>query len=824
MTRNYCQFVINNPLKLLLLVLSLTALAAAWLVVAKPLRLDTNFTSLLPGDIPCVVESERVSRLLGSTDYLIVAVKSPVAGDNQAFIEALFPKIQALPEVTWAAITEDKSFFRERFALYLDTPDLEEIVDRARARVEYEKERANPFFTSLEEEDPPDISMDDILQKYRERLAKQGVKGILRASGEQEADSLASLKPGQKDYFASADGTIYSLMARTARSSADLDFTRGLVEKVNNLIIEADPHRNGEMVAEVVGSFRNRDREFSSIISDIFSSFAFSFALILVVIVAYFRRARAILLVLLPLISGIIWTVALTALILGRLNIVTALIFAVLLGLGIDFGVHMSMRYLEERSRASSLVDSLHRAIARTGRAMLIAGITTAGAMAVLMCSRFKGFSEFGLITVMGILLCLAAYLLMLPPLAVLMERLSVPDNWRLRISPPDATTTIIARPGPKALMFGGTLLAVTLLAAFAAPRLAFEYNFRNLKGADVSTNIHYGKSIGGGTSPVVALLPTAEDARDLSRHLEQIVNNEISAPVPLRRVFSLYSFVPSDQERKIGLLLELRGYIDRGLQLGTIDDLTRKRLVDVRKWTEVQQFGVGDLPDWVLDKFREKDGTLGRMVYLDSGRDDYRVDEIAEFYDHYGAITLPDQRQVHPTSTGFILVEVIRAVQQDGVFMLFGAMTVVFLILLVDFRSIRRAVFVFLPLAVGLLWTAGIMVVFDIKIGLYNMLVLPLLLGVGIDSAVHLYHAYLERGPGSLGYVMKTTGMAIVISSLTTAAGFLGLIVVSHSGLRSIGILAEIGILACLAGTLLTMPLMIMMQEAARSHAGKDI
>ena len=69
--------------------------AATWLLVFEPLKLDTNFTTLLPDDLPCVVESRRVSKLVGSTDHLIIAIESPVAEDN-----AIAARIASILEAT----------------------------------------------------------------------------------------------------------------------------------------------------------------------------------------------------------------------------------------------------------------------------------------------------------------------------------------------------------------------------------------------------------------------------------------------------------------------------------------------------------------------------------------------------------------------------------------------------------------------------------------------------------------------------------------------------------------------------------------------------
>ena len=813
----FLRFVIANPALILLAVLFITVGSGTWLFVCRPLSLDTNFTTLLPQDLPCVMESHRISKSIGSTDYLTVSVESPVPEDNRAFIEDIVPRLQAMPEITWVTVNENKEFFRDRLLLYMEVDDLKNVVKRAKNRVDYEKKIANPFYISLDDEKPPDISFDDIMEKYRLRLRKQGVRGLIKEkhkdSGKEENNKEKKFEKG--DYLASPDGTVFTVMARTMNNSTDMEFTRSLVKKTQRIIEENNPRRNPKMRAEVVGAFRNRFREFNNILGDIFSSLGVSLGLILLIIVVYFRRVRAVALIFIPLVVGIIWTVSLTAVTLGRLNMVTALIFAVLLGLGIDFGVHMSMRYLDERARKKSLEESLRLALTKTGKAILTAGLTTAGALAVLILAKFKGFSEFGIIAMMGILLCLLSYTLLLPAMAVAMEKISVPKPWRKReLSPAKEFRPISTSPAKLGIALG-LIAALAGASVWGVTRIKFEYNFRNLRGKNVSTTIRYGKTLGQGTSPVVALMPTPEDARILTRHLDLIAQGEVSHPLPLRKSYSIFSFVPDNQPQKIKLLGELNGYVNDALKLKKLKESVRERLKEIQIWTEASEFGIDDLPEWVLAKFREKDGTVGRMVYLDPGIDELHVDKIAAFYDEYGEIEIPGKGVVRPSAPSFILVEVVRAVKKDGILMTIVATGVVLLLLLIDLRSIRKALFVFVPLLVGLLWTGGLMSLLGIRVGLYNMLVLPTLLGVGIDASVHLYHSYTEHGPGSLLQSLKTTGVAIFIAASTTGVGFVGMTIVNHRGLRSIGIMAIIGIGACLAGAMTTLPLMLALKES---------
>lgn len=832
--KRYISLAIRRAWTITLAFVLLAAVAGYWLFAYSPLKLDTDFTTLLPDDLPCVIESRRVSKLIGSTDYLIVAVDSPNVEDNLAFIDDMARKLATLPELEWVSVKQDRSYFRDRRLLYMDKEDLKHIVKRAQARLDYEKKIRNPFYISLDDEQPPDIDFADIMEKYRLLYEKRGAHGIIKPKDSEPATPhKGTTKSDAKDHSEPAvdltdrmstnGGRIMSVIARPSKPALDMEFGRALVEKTQKLINENNPHRNPEMKVQVAGAYRNRYREYENVVGDIYSSLGLAVSLILLIIIVFFRRVRSAALIFIPLIIGIIFTVALTALTLGRLNMTTALIFAVLLGLGIDFGVHMSVRYLDERARGKSLYDSLALAIIKTGRAIVTAGLTTAGGLAVLILAQFKGFAEFGIIATMGICTCLLVYILLLPAMAALFERASVPKPWRKRagdsrqeIGPPCSTHPWKLGLG-FVVVFGLAALGLALI-----PQVSFEYNFKNLRGKKVSASIRYGKSLGQHNSPIVAVMPTPDDAKTLTRHLEEIIDKDEQDTNLLRRAYSLFSLIPDEQEEKLALLTQLRGHVDKALELGKLKKSTQSRLEEIRRWTETGAITIDELPSWVLQNFTEKDGTIGRMVYIYPRVDEWKIDQMEKFYEVYGTIDVPGKGAIRPAASGFIMVEVVRAVQQDGLRMTLAAIVVVFLLLLIDLRSPKKALVVFAPIIIGATWMASIMAFFDIRIGLYNMLVLPTLLGIGIDSSVHLYHAYKEHGPGSLPYVLRTTGVAIAIAAATTAVGFAGMLVVSHAGLKTIGILAIIGIATILLSTLIVLPLSLSFMESRASKKEK--
>jgi len=100
-----------------------------------------------------------------------------------------------------------------------------------------------------------------------------------------------------------------------------------------------------------------------------------------------------------------------------------------------------------------------------------------------------------------------------------------------------------------------------------------------------------------------------------------------------------------------------------------------------------------------------------------------------------------------------------------------------------------------------------GAMVLFDLQINLFNAVVLPTVLGVGIDNAVHIQHAYCRLGRGSVPRVVATSGRAALLSSATTGIGFGAAITAHHLGIQQMGLLAVLGIGCTFAATTVIFP-----------------
>jgi hypothetical protein len=108
-------------------------------------------------------------------------------------------------------------------------------------------------------------------------------------------------------------------------------------------------------------------------------------------------------------------------------------------------------------------------------------------------------------------------------------------------------------------------------------------------------------------------------------------------------------------------------------------------------------------------------------------------------------------------------------------------------------------------PPALGILLLFGIMGWAGVRLNIFNMVILPAIIGIGVDNGIHILHRLEEEQ--DLARVMRTTGRAAAITTLTTMLGFSGMLSASMGGLESLGIVATLGFGACLLATFAALP-----------------
>jgi predicted RND superfamily exporter protein len=770
----------ERPWRVLALFLLLAAGGAG---LASRLEFRGSFVELLPQGAREVKDLTRVSQKAGGDGYLVLRGRGAPPEQLRAFAARLQHRLEALPQVRYVEHQYDVGFFRRHGLLLMPPERLRELHEDLSARLRYERRQANPFYAELVKVRRPP-SFEEIQKKY----------------------TVAS---PVKEYLSSADGTEVYLMIKPAGTAGDLSFARQFVEQAKALAAEVAREYPGVEV-DATGNFQNRIEEDAVMQQDLARSGLLSALLAAGLILLATRRLTALAVVGLPVMVSVILTFAFAQLAIGHLNVVTGFLVAILIGLGIEYGVHLSMRYWEERGH-QDVTGALHATVGGTFAGAMTSAVTNAAAFLVLLLAQFQAFNQFGLLAGMGVMLAVLITYAMGPSLLVIAERL------RLKRAPAPASkpTEYQGRRWPTPVILGIALAVVAFagFSTFVAPRLGFETDMRKLKGDSPASRLddHITTQMGSPLNPAILLVEDLERARAVHGIIAEVRARHGADSVFLRST-SLVDLLPGDMMSRQAEIVRLREL------MATVPEEFRQdqRIAGFNELLKAEPYGLEQLPVEARRRFEALDGK-GLFLLLFPSVSNYdtrdlhrwagQLDEVVEGAKAKGIdLAVLDSNR--------IASRIFALVRGDGPFILGAAALVVFLAIFASLRSLKRATLVAGPLFLGMVCLAGGMFLFNVQLNFINAVVLPNLLAIAVDNSVHLFHRYEEEGPGSLGKVVRHTGLAAVVATLSNAAGYGALLVASHQGLRSIGQIALLGVVCTFLGTTVFFPALLALIE----------
>ncbi|MBN2415971.1 MMPL family transporter [bacterium] len=216
-----------------------------------------------------------------------------------------------------------------------------------------------------------------------------------------------------------------------------------------------------------------------------------AFVAILILLIVTLRMWVAPVFAMGNLLIGIIWAVGITALAVGQLNIMTQMMMVILLGLGIDFSIHIISGFTERRAAGDSITAALEDTLQKSGKGVITGGLTTAFAFLTMVISSSRGMKEMGLVTGLGLLAVLCSTFLVLPAFLVLRERRR--DSRRGGgTGNQDISFRFLGSAGlflasRKWLSLSAAVL-LTLLMAWQASRIGFDQNYMNIEPAGLTS------------------------------------------------------------------------------------------------------------------------------------------------------------------------------------------------------------------------------------------------------------------------------------------------------------------------------------------------
>ena len=594
-----------------------------------------------------------------------------------------------------------------------------------------------------------------------------------------------------------------------------------------------------------------------------------SFLLVAIALVIGLRSGRLVFASLVTLLLGFIWTLGFAIAFVGRLNLISVAFGVLFIGLGIDYGIQYCIRYRE--LIASGLGH--HGAIVRTatglGVSMLLCTVAAAIGFYSFLPTPYTGVSELGLIAGTGMLINLFATLTVLPALLTLLPL----KKAGMKEFIPDRPLYRVPYKHAKAIVIGA--VAIGIGAAFLVPKLYFDYNPLNLydphSDAVLTIKELFKNEM---TCPwtISILAGNAKEAREMVERLKGLKE--------VKEAITIASFVPEDQSNKLAILSDIALFMPPGLETLKPEKLSYEKNVasleslesSLKKVLSTAQKGDGGYATSVSRLHRSLEGFKKALTHPENGKEvfdkleqsvlsnlpvlfhelktslrasavkesdlprelrlryatpdgRYRVevfprenileaDSLKRFVEAVSALA------PNSTDTPVTIREAGNAVVRSFLLATLYAFLGISLYLLIELRSISDTILVLLPLMLSLLMTGASSVILDIPFNFANVIVIPLLLGSGVEG-IYLIRRFRTDPPPSGNMLETSTARALFFSTLTTILSFSALSFSSHRGMASMGKLLTICIGSLMITTLIFLPALLKFVKPRARNSG---
>ena len=775
-------------------------LSVVAVIGAKRLRLDTDLVGLLPESFRSVQDLSALEDRFGAIGYVVVVGQGAEPETLKRFADDLAPKLEALPSIRYVDHRRPIDFFAEHGLYYLDVEDLETIRDRLSDRATWERRQRNPMYMDLEEEAAPSLTFDDLRRRYAGR--DNGVWVNRQVGGA---------------YYLDEARRMVVLLARPARRATDMAFAKEVVAETRELLTTIDTSAYGpNLTVALTGRYEKKLAQKEHIQSNLKLASTVAVVLVLLYLALHFRRASAVALVMVPLLIGLMWTFGFAGYLFGVLNLLTGFIGAILLGLGIDHGIHLLSRYDAERARGADAADAVRSAFGQTGRAVIIAALTTTVAFAGLAFSEFRAFREFGAVAAAGMVLIVAAYTVCLPALLGLGAAARASQT-----SPRAVTSSSFARVLPRwapTVFWLLTLIGVGTTTDL--DELRFDYDFAALEDSRLPAfelDHEVNRILGYSQTPALVLTESEAEERAVADAL-RAGRAERGATSTIDFIASVADLVPPDQARKQAILSKIRRIVRR-VKPSWLSPEDQERRTTLLKATQAVPFDRATLPVLVRRQFQGGEASTQEGFVLAfpsiALSDGARVPDFAAEL-RAGAEATGTTRPV--AGEAMVLADILDMVTREAPPVLIATLILVFLTLWALLGRLAPALLCVGAAGTTLLVTLGLLPLVGIRLNYLNIVVIPVLFGISVDGAVHL----VSRLEPAASFVerLTETGRAIAGAVLTTSLGFGALMLADHPGLISVGRLAVLGLsvnlLVCLAGV----PALLRLRDFGRGPA----
>ena len=789
------------------------ALVLAMGYAARDLRFDGSLESLLPHDNPHVLAFEQLKQLRSGEGGIDVVLKitpdsldsiresisqtselNPLDPDSliQQFLvqkaadfertlnKAILEEGLLVSTIEWK---RDLHLLQPSIMYLMTNEELDGVSLSIAEAIQSKKEEANPFYFSVDQ--------DSINQKNPSELIDDFT---------QESMLL--------DYINNAE--IYELSTKegTLRMSFLLSFTldefdalKSTIEKLELLGAEWQQD-NPAMELFWGGNYVHHFNRFNNVTRAVSSALWIGLIALFGFLWAYMRKVgrgsdlrsaeilKDMALMIGILLSGVVITLGLYSAISATLNLFVVIIFTVLIGMNLDYLLHMYA--LARRGQPVNW---------RSTAAIRYSALTTTLAISTLLFAQMDGFVQLGTVVVINVPIHFLSSLLFLPMSAAARkhgtrsqddEQVDAQDHVHEQNQVPYLSNT--------RFFWWGTAIFLVLLvgSGFGLQRVVFNTDFTSLEPQDMRSEYrHLSRSLEPSDSrfePSFVLAPDLASTKKMFLEMrERLQAENRGEDLPdIAQVESLAGRLMADSletANKTQKIEEIQALIQKNKEFTAQLDQTILRYI---QWAEqATPATLQNMPEYLKNRFYLRNGELAPLLLVYSKTSLSSGEESIRYLKSSGVLRASDGQEFVAASTQLIAASVLERLMSDTQFLTIVPFGMLFLIVLLLYRNVGYTLLALSPLVVTFMVLLAINSFWTIPLHVYNVVILPIVIGVSIDNGIHLVHSIRAHGQKFARPFVQQTYPVLVSCSFTTVLGFVGLLFVNHPGLVDMGGLA---------------------------------
>ena len=779
------------------------ALVLAMGYAAQDLRFDGSLESLLPHDNPHVVAFEQLKQLRSSEGGIDVVLKiapdsldsirtytsqaselKPLVRDSliQQFLvqkaadferklnKAILEEGLLVSTIEWE---RDLHLLQPSIMYLMTNEELDGVFLSIAEAIQSKKEEANPFYFS--------VGQDSTNQKNPSELI---------AEFTQESMLL--------DYINNAE--IYELSAEEGilRMSFLLSFTldefnalKSTIEKLELLGAEWQQD-NPAMELFWGGNYVHHITRFNNVTRAVSSALWIGLIALFGFLWAYMRKVgrgsdlrsaeilKDMALMIGILLSGVVITLGLYSAISATINLFVVIIFTVLIGMNLDYLLHMYA--LARRGQPVNW---------RSSAAIRYSALTTTLAISTLLFAQMDGFVQLGTVVVINVPIHFLSSLLFLPMSAAARKhgtRSQDQDQFHVQYL------------SKTRFFWWGTAIFLVLIvgSSFGLQRVVFNTDFTSLEPQDLRSEYRsLSRSLEPSNhrfEPSFILAPDLASTKMMFLELRERLHAEDRGQdlQDIAQVESLAGRLMADSletASKTQKIEEIQALIQKNKEFTTQLDQTIQRYI---QWAQqATPATLQNMPEYLKNRFYLRNGELAPLLLIYSKTSLSSGEESIGYLKSSGVLRASDGQEFVAASTQLIAASVLERLMSDTQFLTIVPFGVLFLIVLLLYRKVGYTLLALSPLVVTFMVLLAINSFWTIPLHVYNVVILPIIIGVSIDNGIHLVHSIRAHGQKFARPFVQQTYPVLVSCSFTTVLGFVGLLFVNHPGLVDMGRLA---------------------------------